>query len=121
KKRHEEAKKRQEDAERRFLSQFPPVCEASNSDARYFMIVTLAGSDQIVADVQYQLRSHARGVLRMSLTDFGRVFSDVVQYSRANNCRFRVQINDTDRVSKAEFKRAVGAIKERFYIVGETR
>jgi|SRR5882724_5392029 len=106
----------------RFLSQFPPLCQGRDSGSPYFLIITLTDAERVMTEVKYDHLSHRRGqVQTLSLREFGATFTDVVTSSREKGCRFRVLINDTDRVSKADFKRAIGFIKERFYIWGETR
>ena len=114
-----EAKRR---AEERFNSKFPPECPASRSDSRYFLVITLAGPDYVVAEVQYDVLTYKRGdVMRGTLRDFAGNFAAAVKYSDENKCKFRVRIDDTDRMSKADFKRAIATIKGPFYISGETR
>ena len=116
------AKAEKDKLEERFWSQFRPACKTPRPELRHFLMVTLAGPDQVVAKVQFELLSHQTGrVTDSSLEQFKAIFADVVRHASNNKCKYRILIHDTDRISKADFKRAIAVMKERFYIAGETR
>jgi hypothetical protein len=101
----------------RFISPFPPYCEKEARPAEP-LTVTLDGPSELAVAVERDFFGHTRGtVLRVSTERFPAQFSAVRNFSVAKGCRYPVRVLDTtEKVSKAEYKRALRAIRTTFYV-----
>ena len=102
-----------------FESPFPPICHAT-SRPRDFITVTLVSGGRLDLRINRDELGHKAGTtLTLSLEAFADSFSDVDRFSQDSLCRFRARIQDTEGLSKAEFKQLLMGVRKIFYTRGE--
>jgi hypothetical protein len=105
----------------KFVSPFPPPCvqDSSPDEFAIFTLTSVNRFDVLILRTEQGFMAGRR--LRVMWPEMRRTFLRIWNWSRAHDCRFKVRVQDTDGVSKADYKRGLAVVKSMFYTSGEFR